>query len=117
MESRLEPLHQTLNLTRLVDRIVPRRYSQNLEAAISRNLTTTETLDKSIQRTFELMMRGGYFDPLESQPYAAIPAEAVGTNASHQLAKEAALQGMVLLANNKNGTAPSRTPVIRSRFA
>lgn len=50
-------------------------------------------------------MRAGYFDPLEDQPCAAIPPEAVGSGASHELAKESALQGMVLLRNEAVGGA------------
>jgi beta-glucosidase-like glycosyl hydrolase len=42
-----------------------------------------------------------YFDPLESQPWAAITPEQVGSSESHRLAKEAALQGMVLLRNDR----------------
>jgi beta-glucosidase-like glycosyl hydrolase len=107
--SRTRPCELKIKTQKLHEQL---RYSSGLTQAISQNLTTVATLDASIERSFGLMMRAGYFDPLENQPYAAIPAEAVGTNASHQLAMESALQGMVLLQNEKDGVFVSCQSVL-----
>ena len=53
--------------------------------------------------------QAGYFDPLDTVKESSIPPDAVGTAASHALAKDAALQGMVLLRNAVpvGGAAPA----------
>jgi hypothetical protein len=55
--------------------------------------------------------RSRYFDPLEMVPHSALTPADVGTEASHELAKEAALQGMVLLQNNRRQALPLKMGV------
>lgn len=74
-------------------------YSTSLMAAIAQNLTTEALVDTALERSVTLLMQAGYFDPLGSVKEASIPPAAVGTAASHTLAKDTALQGMVLLRN------------------
>ena len=77
-------------------------YDSGLAEAINVGLTTEAKLDASVERSFSLLMRAGYFDPLDMVPFSKITPDDVGTHASHTLAKEAALQGMVLLTNENN---------------
>lgn len=82
-------------------------FPNNLMPALLLNLTTEAVLDESLTRTYTLQMLAGRFDPLAAQPYASIPFEAIG--APEQLATgfESAVQGMVLLRNDK-GLLPLR---------
>jgi beta-glucosidase-like glycosyl hydrolase len=43
-------------------------FDKGLAAAIAKKLTTEDKLDESIERSFALLMRTGYFDPLEMVP-------------------------------------------------
>ena len=76
-------------------------FSTSLLAALASNQTAVELLDASVERSFGLLMRAGYFDPLEDLAAAGLdfPPQAMGTAASHALARDAALQGLVLLRN------------------
>jgi beta-D-xylosidase 4 len=76
-------------------------YDQGLGKAISQGKTTEALLDASIELSMGLLLKAGYFDPLSMVPHASITPGAVGTAASHELAHGAALQGMVLLRNEK----------------
>eukprot|EP00041_Stephanoeca_diplocostata_P002461 m.26785 g.26785 ORF g.26785 m.26785 type:complete len:826 (+) comp13381_c0_seq2:48-2525(+) len=76
-------------------------YEHGLQNAVSSGQTTMAAIDASVTLSMGLLMDAGYFDPLEDQPYAAIPPEAVGSAASHALARETALQGLVLLRNER----------------
>lgn len=39
-------------------------FDHGVAPAISRGLTTSATLNQTVERTFRLMMRAGYFDPV-----------------------------------------------------
>jgi beta-glucosidase-like glycosyl hydrolase len=80
-------------------------FDTGLGAAIYSGVTTQAKLDTSIERSMGLLMRAGYFDPLEMVPHSNLAPADVGTEASHQLAKEAALQGMVLIKNDQRQQA------------
>ena len=83
-------------------------FDGGLGAAIDSGATTEAKLNASVELSMGLLMRAGYFDPIEMVPYSALTPADVGTEASHQLAKEAALQGMVLLKNTQQAL-PLRT--------
>ena len=83
-------------------------YDNNLKSAISLGLTTEAALDASLARSFTLLMRAGYFDPLQQVPHAAIPPSAMGSDANHRLAKEAALQGMIMVRNAEPKSGASK---------
>lgn len=75
-------------------------FPSQLALAISMGLTTEDTLDASLTRTYTLQFLAGRFDPLEAQPYTAIPFEAIGSAANLALAEDSASQGLVLLRND-----------------
>lgn len=76
----------------------------HLPEAFKQGLTNETALDKALVRQYSSLVRLGYFDPPEKQPYRQLGFEAVGTNASQALARKAAAEGIVLLKND--GTLP-----------
>lgn len=59
-------------------------------------------IDASLTRLFTVRMRLGQFDPPSSLPWSAYGLDEVDTPAHRALALDAALQGFVLLQNDKN---------------
>ena len=77
-------------------------YGQHTQEALDNATIVEADIDQALQRTFSVLIRLGYFDPPEQQPYRQLTPSAVDTNASRQLALDAALQGIVLLKNQNN---------------
>jgi len=76
-------------------------YMQNhLPGAFAQQLVNETTLDQALVRQYSSLVRLGWFDSAESQPYRQIGWDAVATNASQQLARRAAIEGIVLLKND-----------------
>ena len=59
-------------------------------------------LDVAHTRLFSSLVRLGYFDPPENQPYRRYAWEHVNTTEAHGLAMQAALESIVLLKNIRN---------------
>ena len=59
-------------------------------------------LDLALFRQFSSLVRLGYFDPAETQPYRQYGWERVNTTASHLLDQRATLESIVLLKNADN---------------
>ena len=74
-------------------------------------------IDQALVRSFSVLVRLGYFDPPEIQPYRQIPESAVDTNASRQLALESAQQSMVLLKNLDRALPLNITQLLNKRIA
>ncbi len=77
-------------------------YFNYTQQALDRGTIVEADVDQAVTRNFNILVRLGYFDPPESQPYRQIPKSAVDTNASRQLALESAQQSIVLLKNLNN---------------
>ncbi len=77
-------------------------YFNYTQRALDNKTIVEADIDQAIIRNFNILVRLGYFDPPESQPYRQISKSAVDTNASRQLALESAQQSMVLLKNLNN---------------
>jgi beta-D-xylosidase 4 len=76
-------------------------YMQNhLPGAFAQQLVNETTLDQALVRQYSSLVRLGWFDSADSQPYRQIGWDAVATNASQQLARKAATEGIVLLKND-----------------
>ncbi|RAR06491.1 glycoside hydrolase family 3 protein [Stemphylium lycopersici] len=77
---------------------------EHLPAAFQKGLTNETSLDQALIRQYSSLVRLGYFDSAENQPYRQLDFDAVATNDSQALARKAAGEGIVLLKND--GTLP-----------
>ncbi|KAJ9645248.1 hypothetical protein H2199_003254 [Coniosporium tulheliwenetii] len=84
-------------------------YQTHLPAALEQGLINITTLDRALIRQYSSLIRLGYFDPPDVQPYRALNFGDVNTPQAQQLAYQAAVEGITLLKND--GTLPlSITP-------
>jgi beta-glucosidase-like glycosyl hydrolase len=74
-------------------------YSQHTQAALDKQTIVEADIDRALGRTFNILVRLGYFDPPEQQPYRQLSKADVDTNEARQLALEAAQESIVLLKN------------------
>ncbi|KAJ7072124.1 glycoside hydrolase family 3 protein [Mycena amicta] len=75
-------------------------YGLFLQSALDQNLTKVADIQKALVRQYASLVRLGYFDPPELQPYRQFTFADVGTPASQNLAYDVAVEGMVLLKND-----------------
>ncbi|TBU52310.1 beta-xylosidase [Dichomitus squalens] len=78
--------------------------STYLPDALLQGLVNATDLKRAAIRQYASLVRLGYFDPPESQPYRQLGWSDVNTPEAQQLAHTAAVEGMVLLKND--GTLP-----------
>ena len=74
-------------------------YSQHAQQALDKKTIVEADIDQALQRTFEVLVRLGWFDPPEQQLYRKISKADVDTPQSRQLALESAQKSIVLLKN------------------
>jgi beta-glucosidase-like glycosyl hydrolase len=74
----------------------------HLQHAVQVGAVNNSLLDRALTNLFSVQMRLGMFDPPASQPYMQIQPSAVNTPASQALAEKAAVEGIVLLKNEKD---------------
>jgi beta-glucosidase-like glycosyl hydrolase len=74
-------------------------YGQHAQAALDNKTIVEADIDQALERTFNVLVRLGYFDPPEQQPYRKLSKTDVDTTESRQLTLEAAQQSIVLLKN------------------
>ncbi|KAF9820640.1 hypothetical protein IEO21_01343 [Rhodonia placenta] len=79
-------------------------YPENLGAAYDQGLFTESTLDRALIRQYAALVKLGYFDPADIQPYRQIGWANVSTPEAEELAYTAAVEGITLLKND--GTLP-----------
>lgn len=72
----------------------------SLKEAVERGLVTEEEIDASLAKLLETRFKLGLFDPEEGNPYARIPPEVVDSPEHRALAREAAVESLVLLKND-----------------
>jgi beta-D-xylosidase 4 len=70
-----------------------------LPGAFAQNLVNETVLDQALVRQYSSLVRVGWFDAAQNQPYRQLGWNAVATNASQQLARKIATEGIVLLKN------------------
>ncbi|KAF4636637.1 hypothetical protein G7Y89_g1445 [Cudoniella acicularis] len=75
-------------------------YPEHLGLAYSQGLFNLSTLDRSLIRRYASLVRLGYFDPADTQPYRQLTFADVSTIAAQSLALRAAEEGIVLLKND-----------------
>ena len=74
-------------------------YSDHTQAALDKKTIVEADIDQALERTFNVLVRLGYFDPPEQQPYRQLSKVVVDTPESRQMTVEAAQQSIVLLKN------------------
>jgi beta-D-xylosidase 4 len=74
-------------------------YGQYTQAALDKKTIVEADVDQALERTFNVLVRLGYFDPPEQQPYRQLSKTDVDTVESRQLTLAAAQQSIVLLKN------------------
>lgn len=72
----------------------------HLPGAFAQKIVNESSLDQALVRQYSSLVRLGWFDAAEKQPYRQIGWDAVATNASQKLARRAATEGIVLLKND-----------------
>ncbi|KAK0497845.1 glycoside hydrolase superfamily [Armillaria luteobubalina] len=75
-------------------------YPDHLPAAFEQGLFNESTLDQALIRQYSALVRLGYFDPPEEQPYRQLTFNDVSTPEAQGLAYKAAVEGIVLLKND-----------------
>ncbi|KAL4894939.1 putative exo-1,4-beta-xylosidase bxlB [Aspergillus ambiguus] len=79
-------------------------FPQFLGSATMQGLLGNGTLDRALTRLYSSLVKLGYFDPADDQPYRSIGWDDVSTPYAERLAHTAAVEGIVLLKND--GTLP-----------
>ncbi|KAJ7590919.1 glycoside hydrolase family 3 protein [Mycena floridula] len=84
-------------------------YGEELPAAFNQSLITEGDLRQALTRQYTTLVRLGYFDPAENQPYRQLSWKDVNSPAAEVLAYRAAAEAIVLLKND--GTLPLKSTV------
>ncbi|KAK7046334.1 glycoside hydrolase family 3 protein [Favolaschia claudopus] len=77
-------------------------FGDNLGAALNMGLVNTTRLSTALSRQYASLMRLGFFDPPDNQPYRKLSWTDVSTPSAQALARRIAADGMVLLKNSGN---------------
>lgn len=75
-------------------------YQKYLPGAYEQGLINDTTLNRALTRTYSSLIKLGYFDNADSQPYRQIGWQDVNTQHAQDLALKAAQEGIVLLKND-----------------
>ncbi len=74
-------------------------------------------IDTALIRSIGTLIRSGWFDPAEMQPYRQIPPSAVNTAQSQKFALQAARAGIVMLKNGPRQDAEERESAVTATAA
>jgi xylan 1,4-beta-xylosidase len=74
-------------------------YLNHAQEALNKQTIVEDDITQAVERTYHVLVRLGYFDPPEQQPYRQLSKHDVDTIAARQLSLEAAEQSIVLLKN------------------
>lgn len=79
-----------------------------LQGALNKGLVTQKEIDSALKPNLETLFKLGFFDSAEKNPYNKIDESVIDNNAHRALARETALQSMVLLSNKNNSLPLSK---------
>jgi beta-D-xylosidase 4 len=77
-------------------------YAQHSQAALNKKKIVESDIDQAVERTYTVLVRLGWFDPPEQQPYRRLNKDDVNTAEAQQLALKSAQESIVLLKNLNN---------------
>lgn len=77
-------------------------YSKHAQEALDNKTIVESDIDQALERTFGVLVRTGWFDPPELQPYRNLTKDDVNTTYAQQLTVESAQESIVLLKNINN---------------
>jgi beta-D-xylosidase 4 len=89
-------------------------YSQHAQEALDNKTIVESDIDQALERTFNVLIRLGYFDPPEQQVYRQLNKDNVNTIEAQQLALQTAQEGIVLL-KNLNNTLPLNVDQLKNK--
>ncbi len=89
-------------------------YLIHLLGALNQKWIIEEDIDQALMRTFDVLIRLGYFDPPEQQLYRQLNRSYVDTSEARQLSLISAQESMVLL-KNLNRTLPLKIDELRNK--
>ncbi|KAJ7848281.1 glycoside hydrolase family 3 C-terminal domain-containing protein [Mycena olivaceomarginata] len=89
-------------------------YGKHLGAALSMGLVNVSDISGALTRQYASLIRLGYFDPADSQPYRQLGWTDVNTQDAQNLAYQSAVEGSVLLKND--GTLPLTKSIQKLAF-
>lgn len=74
-------------------------YLNHTQQALDNGTIVESDIDQAVQRLFTILVRLGYFDPPEQQPYRHLNVSNINSTEAQQLALESAQESIVLLKN------------------
>jgi beta-D-xylosidase 4 len=74
-------------------------YSKHAQEALDSKTIVESDIDQALERTYGVLVRTGWFDPPEQQPYRNLTKDNVNTTYAQQLTLESAQESIVLLKN------------------
>jgi beta-D-xylosidase 4 len=77
-------------------------YLQHAQQALDNKTIIESDIDQALERTYNVLVRLGWFDPPEQQPYRRLNKDNVNTADAQQLALQSAQESIVLLKNLNN---------------
>jgi beta-glucosidase-like glycosyl hydrolase len=77
-------------------------YSKHAQEALDNKTIVESDIDQALERTFGVLVRTGWFDPPEQQPYRNLTKDDVNTTYAQKLTVESAQESIVLLKNINN---------------
>lgn len=92
-------------------------YKNHTQSALDNGTIVESDIDRALERTFNILVRLGYFDPPSQQPYRQLTKDDVDTPQARQLALEAAQQSIVLLKNQNNALPLNINQLQKKRIA
>lgn len=74
-------------------------YSNHTQEALDNGTIVENDIDQAVENTFNILVRLGWFDPPEEQPYRQLNRDDVNTIDAQNLALKSAQESIVLLKN------------------